>query len=302
MAVESTLQLFSREIGKYTGFVGNAVKEITAYRLSALAWTFMPILFLLINYYLWKGIFSAGGGSLVHIGWQQYLTYIGIGFLTARITICSKDMYIAGELKNGNVAMALLKPYSFHGMVFARHLGEKAVYILQTVPMLLVVVLLTKPSAASPGVWSAWGASVVFSFLINYGFAMLIGTLAFWITNVWGLMLLRNALRTIFDGGMIAIALLFQIGAAGIPLKNLPLAGVPEAAVKGFFTAVGVLSYCLPFQAMYYTPSGIFAGMIRGAGPIALHLCIQVFWVLAFFAANALLWKRALRKITVMGG
>jgi len=293
---------FAKELSKYTGFAVNGMKSILAYRISALAWSFLPILFLLVQYYLWMGIFQAGGGSLYRIDWRTYLTYIGIGFLSSRFTNCPFDMYIAGELKNGNVAMNLLKPFSYQGMIFARHLGEKAVYILQILPMLLVVLLLTRPVIADGWTWGAWGMSLLLSFLLNFVFSFLIGTFAFWITNVWGLGLIRNALRFVFSGDLLAISLFFQIGEKGITLKNMPLPHVNESSVKGFFHLMGVIAYCLPFQAMFYTPTGIYTGMIRGTRAVALHLGIQFAWIVLLFGGCALLWKRAMKRITIMGG
>lgn len=291
-----------RELSKYTGFISNSIKELTAYRFSTFIWSIMPLIFMLIQYFLWQAIFASGNGSLYGIPVSQYMAYLGIGFIVMRLTGCSREMSISSEFKNGNIAVALIKPYSYALMIFFRHVGEKIVFLIQILPVIAIVIALTGLRMASPGVLAAFLASIILAFFLNFLFSLFLGILAFKITNVWGLFLFRASLRNIFSGELIAIAFYFKIAAAGLVLANIPVPGASQEAVKSLFGALGILAYCLPFQAMFYIPTGIYTGLFQGSHAILLHLGIQAAWVAFFLLLTAFLWKRAMRDITVLGG
>lgn len=69
-----------------------------------------------------------------------------------------------------------------------------------------------------------------------------------------------------------------------------------------FFPLVlqGVLKY-LPFSALNYTPVMIYMGKFN-TNEIIFSIGVQVVWLIIFYVALKVLWKRAIKRLTVLGG
>jgi ABC-2 type transport system permease protein len=293
---------FRTLLSKYSGFFLNAAKQSFAYRVSTIVWTVYPFFFLLISYFLWSGIFESAGGTLLGMELERYLAFIGIAAIGSRLTFCSRESTIAHDFKEGTVAIALTKPYSYQLMNLAQHLGVKLVNTVQSLPLFIAVAALTGLSLVNGETMAAWLASLFLSFVLQFQFAFFFGVVAFWSTNVWGLHLFRWSLRSLFAGEMIALVLYFRIAEQGVALQQTPLAFLDTAFTKGLFLVLGVAAYCLPFQAMSWTPAGIWSGMIHSGSPVLLHLAGQLAWIVFFQFINRALWAKALKRMTVFGG
>lgn len=285
---------------KYLAFTQNAIKEMYAYKFRAFISVIGDFVFLFVEYFLWKAIFEANGGSFYNIKLEQYITYIVIGLLVSRLTRCNIDFDIAQEVKNGNVVMNLLKPYSYLKMNFSKHIGYTIGGLFNLIPVLIAVFIMTGFKNLESINVVYFLISLVFAFAIGFLFSMFIGLLAFWLTNIWGLNLFKWNLIAIFSGQMIAINFFFKIGESGF--ANMPISFIPPQIIQGLFRAMGYIAYLLPFQAMAYTPSAIYTGMISGNGNVLSHIGLQIFWVITMTALIKTMWGRAQSKLTIMGG
>ncbi|OHD41183.1 MAG: hypothetical protein A2015_11390 [Spirochaetes bacterium GWF1_31_7] len=284
---------------KYRGFALNAIKEQYAYKFKAMIWVMYDMILLFVQYFLWKAIFDANGGSLYDISIKQYVNYIVVGMVTARFLVCFIDGVIADEIKSGNIAMNFIKPYSYILMNIAKQVGVVVGGIIALTPLLIVSFLLVGFIDVSLLTVFYYIISVILAFFIIIFFNLILGICAFWITNYWGLRLLKWHFFVIFSGEMIAITMFFKIAENGI--KNFPIS-VSEPIIQGFFKILGIMSYCLPFQAMGYTPTAIFTGLITGTHSILLHLGLQVIWVVVMLVSLILIWNVAKKQVTVLGG
>jgi ABC-2 type transport system permease protein len=290
----------NRFIDRYLGFTLNAVQSFWTYRFRMLIWIVFDFVVLGVQYFLWTAIFASTGGNLFGIGLPQYLSYVGLGLLIGRITGTDLDGNVAQDIKRGDIAMGLIKPVSYFGMVAAQRLGGTVGSLVAMLPVTLVIAFFIGFPPVPPGIAAAGVLSIVLSYVLVTIFSFLLGILAFWITNYWGLFLFKQHIIALFSGEVIALNLLFQFGSQGIP--NFPIPGVAEGTMKALFTGLGIVSYCLPFQAMSYTPSAILTGMIVGPGAVAGHLALQGFWILALGLLTAWAWGRAQRRVTILGG
>lgn len=289
-----------KDLEKYMAFTQNAIKEMYAYKFRALISVVGDFVFLFVEYFLWKAIFEANGGKFYNVKLEQYITYIVIGLLVSRLTRCNIDFDIASEVKNGNIIMNLLKPYSYLKMNFSKHIGYTIGGLFNLIPVFITIYLLTGFKNLNYAIIIYFAISLVFAFAIGFLFSMFIGLLAFWLTNIWGLNLFKWNLIAIFSGQMIAINFFFEIGASGF--ANVPISFISPEILQGFFTSMGYIAYLLPFQAMAYTPSAIYTGMISGSTNVISHIALQMFWVVAMMALVKTMWNRAQLKLTVMGG
>lgn len=185
-------------------------------------------------------------------------------------------------------------------MMFSKNVGYTIgglLNFLLMIPFVLYFVGLQSISSFTLIVFlmSLSGAFLV-SFLLSYCF----GLFGFWLKNAWGLKLVRWHIGMIFSGELMALSIMFKIGSGG--MVRIPVSGLSESFIQSFFKVLGVISYCLPFQAISYTPSAIYSGIISGTGNVFAHLVLQLFWVVALFGFVKLLWKYSLRCISVQGG
>ncbi|GAB6089462.1 ABC-2 family transporter protein [Spirochaeta dissipatitropha] len=287
-------------IHTYSGFTLNAIKEMYAYRVRMLIWIVYDFIILFVQYYLWRAIFASSGGSLLEIGLDQYLAYVGFGLIFSRLIMADVDGFVAQEIKSGNIAMHLIKPYSFFGMVSAGRIGMTLGGFIALIPVSVTILFLIEIPALTLFTVLATIVSMFLSYILITVFFFLLGLLAFWMTNYWGLFLFKENIIALFSGQIIALNLLFQIGRSGLP--NFPIPMLSGEFVRNFFLGLGWLSYMLPFQAMSYTPTGIFTGMIVGRDMVLAHLALQLFWVFVVSGITWFAWKRAQLRITIRGG
>ena len=284
---------------KYRGFVLNAIKEQYAYKFKAFIWTFYDLILLFVQFFLWKAIFKANNDIIYDVPLNQYINYIVVGMVSSRFLICFLDEIIASQVKNGNIAINFVKPYSYIIMNFARQIGYFIGGFITIIPLLTVCFLITGFIKVSIVTLLSYILSMIFSFFIVTFFNIILGICAFWITNYWGLKLLKWHFFIIFSGELMAITMFFKIAENGI--KNFPLP-LSEQFIQGLFKFLGIASYCLPFQAMGYTPTAIYTGLISGGGTILFHLGLQIFWIIIMILLLNIVWNIGKRHVTVLGG
>ena len=289
-----------KEIRKYSGFFENSIKQRFAYKFKAMAFSASSIIFMLIQYYLWRAIFLSNGGTLFSVSINQYLAYIGIGLLIENLTYCPQDLMVGDEIKTGNVAMNLLKPFSYRMMAFSRHVGEKVGDLVSLVPVFITVVVVTGVTFAPPLIILQFLISLCLGVVIAFLICYLTGILAFWATNIWGLHFLRKSLTFLFSGHVVAISIFLQLAKSNTVFAPLPF--ITPEFLRGFFGVLGYTAYLLPFQATYFTPTGIYTGLISGQGQILIHILVQIFWVVFLLRLTSFVWKKAEQRISILGG
>ncbi len=290
----------NRFIDRYLGFTLNAIQSFWTYRFRMIIWILYDFVVLGVQYFLWTAIFSSSGGSLFGIGVGQYLAYVGLGLMIGRVVATNIDGDVAQAIKRGDIAMNLIRPNSYFAVMSAYQLGQTVGFLIAMVPLSVVVVVFIGLPSVSPLVAAAGLLAIVQAYVLVTIFSFLLGILAFWITNYWGLFLFKQHIIALFSGEVIALNLLYQFGTQGVP--NLPVPGLDGPAMKAVFHTLWIVSYCLPFQAMSFTPSAIFTGMVSGPEAVSVHLALQSFWILALGGLTAWMWSRAQYRITIMGG
>ncbi len=291
--------ILKKFFSKYFCFTSNSLKVMYTYRFRIMVWIIGDFTFLGVEYYLWTAIFKANNGVLYNYSLKQYISYLVAGLLCSRITECFLDFEVAEDIKLGHIIMKMLKPVNYVGMNFARHLGLSVGNAMNLIPLVLFTGIFIGFQKVSFFVGISFFLSILMAYIIKFFFIMFLGMTAFWLTNVWGLLLFKGHMLAIFSGQLMAISLFFKIGTSETVF--LPVSFISENVIRHFFLGLGYLSYCLPFQAMAYTPAGIYTGIIP-QNQIAVHLILQVFWIVFMYGLLQFTWSRALKKVTVLGG
>lgn len=288
-------------LSKYYAFSSNAIKEKVAYKFKAIMWALSTTFNMLIQYFLWWAIYSETEGSFLGVDEKSYLAYIAFGVIFYNITYCMENMNIAEDIKTGNICMSMLKPFNYKLMVLFRHIGNKIGELIGLVLIFVIVCFIIGTFSVKFQIMLYFIISSILAFYIAFIFSYIIGLITFWTTNYWGVQFLVGSLSGLFSGQMLAINFYTELGKGTSVLTNI-LPSIDTNKLEIFFRTLATIAYSLPFQSMYYTPMAILTGIINTPKSIGSHLMLQVVWIIVLdFIAN-IMWKKAQKKITILGG
>ncbi|MGN0453797.1 MAG: ABC transporter permease [Ruminococcus sp.] len=270
-----------RKLRIYLPFINAGLQEATTYRAD---WCFRilgNILGCFISYFIWKAVFLSGGSEIINgFTMPQMVVYIFLMFLTSTLVSSGGTFDIGEEIRDGSIAMRMIKPISYNSTFLFQELGNKimTVFVL-IVPLVagveIVSALFTGSVQFNIARFALYIFSCVLAYLVNFYFNICFGFIAFVIKYLWGANMMKNCIVGFLSGAII------------------PLAFLPDVIEKIFLL--------LPFASLNYTPVMIYMGMYSGA-ELLYYLGLQLFWVLAFWGLSKFLWKAATKRLCVQGG
>ena len=249
-----------KKLSIYMPFINAGMQETTTYRAN---WIFMMlgnVLGCFVSYFIWNAVFiSSGDSNMNGFTMPQMVVYIFLMFLTSTIISSGGTYDIGEEIRDGSIAMRMIKPISYNSTFMFQELGNKFMTCcILIVPMVIGVEI----------VRTIFIGSVQFN-ILGFGF------IAFIIKYLWGANMMKNCIVGFLSG------------------VTIPLSFLPKTLEQIFLF--------LPFASLNYTPVMIYMGKYSGAS-LVYYLGLQVFWVLFFWALSKLLWKVALKHLSVQGG
>ncbi|MGM0845483.1 MAG: ABC transporter permease [Bacillota bacterium] len=227
-------------------------------------------------YFLWQAIYG-GKDDIEGLSVIQMTTYIAVAWMARAFYFNNIDREIAAEIKEGKVAVELIRPYSYLGMKTMQGLGEGIFRLLFFSVPGMVIVALVFPIEVSANVstWLIFAVSIIFSFMINTQINLLTGITTFFLFNNDGLIRAKRVVIDLFSGLL-------------LPISFFPL------------WAQETMKF-LPFQSISYVPSMIFTEGYKGF-EVYEALCMQVVWVLVLMVPIWALWQIAKKQMTIQGG
>lgn len=239
----------------------------------------LTALMLLVQVYLLRVVWTAvyaDRGTANGVAVQTMIAYATLATLQFTLFNPWRFSQIPQRVREGKVAMDLLRPVGFCGQMLAAQVGGTAALA----PFLLLVLpfaLLVGGAAAPPSAWAApaYAVSLLLAYVISQLLALLVGMVAFWTVENTGIFMIYRIAAQFLSGAM-------------VPLWFMP----------GPLRAVAQV---LPFQATAYTPTATYLGEIHGTG-LAVALGVQAMWVALLAALTRLVWARAVHRVVVQGG
>ncbi|GAA4735738.1 ABC transporter permease [Phytohabitans rumicis] len=183
---------------------------------------------------------------------------------------------IPQRVREGKVAMDLLRPVGFCGQMLAGQVGGTAAtlpFILVVLPFALLVGGAAAPASALAAV--CYAVSLLLAYVITQLLALTVGMVAFWTLETTGMFMIYRVAAQFLSGALV------------------PLWFMPEP--------LRLVAQLLPFQATAYTPTAAYLGQLHGSG-LAAALGVQVLWVGLLAALARLVWSRAVYRVVVQGG
>jgi ABC-2 type transport system permease protein len=261
---------------KYLILTEQAIQTALAYRVVLFVSLLTGLIQVVVLYYIWSVVY-VGRQELLGFTRSDIVTYIFVGYVARSLYSFYTETQISARIRDGSVAMDLIKPLNFQLARFFESLGGVAIEGIVLGAFVLAigfgVFRIAPPVSAVAG--AAFAVSLALSVLVNFTLSYLVGLLSFWTTSVHGFVNSKRFIADFFSGGL-------------IPITFFPLwlRGIAEF---------------LPFQAIVHLPVSIYLGRATGAG-VAAALGVQAVWVAILWAAGHLLWTAACRRITIYGG
>ena len=271
-----------RFLKTYLPFTRAGMQEMVAYRVNFICFFLGEIMSAFIMFFVWQAVFlSSDSETFMGFTMEDMVVFLFISFLTGYLTYSDGAYAVGEEIIDGSIAMRMIKPCSFEMCFLFKELGNRlAGAAVLTAPLLIGGVEIYRWAVTGTvrfdiALFLLYLLSTIIAYMISFYFNVCYGFMAFFFKNLWGTTLVKETVTKFLSGGM-------------IPLAFLP-AGL--AAVLNF----------LPFASLSYTPVMIYMGMYSSS-EILLHMGLQVFWLIVMFGLSKLVWRSAIKHLTVQGG
>jgi len=271
----------SRYIKIYKPFINAGMQEAVAYRVDWIFGVLGYVLTCFISYFIWNAVFiSSGSNTLTEFTMSDMVLYIFLIFLT-NVLIGSNGTYNVGmEIRDGSIAMRLIKPISYNSTFLFQELGNKIMLAgLIIVPIVLGVeifrIFYMGENQFDILRLGMYFFSCIFAYLVNFFFNICFGFITFVFKYLWGANMMKECIVGFLSGSLI------------------PLAFLPGTLEK-------VLLF-LPFASLNYTPVMIYMRKYSGTEMLS-YIGLQVFWCIALWMLSKFIWKISIRHLNIQGG
>lgn len=265
----------------YKPFINAGMQEAATYRTNWIFGLMGDVLACFVSYFIWKAVFLSGGSKTMNgFTMPQMIVYIFLMFLTSLLIQSGGTYDIGEEIRDGSIAMRMIKPISYNSTFLFQELGNKIMTVCILVVPLVVGVEIVRTIILGSVQFNIirfllYVFSCALAYLVNFFFNICFGFIAFIIKYLWGANMMKNCIVGFLSGTII------------------PLAFFPDILERIFLL--------LPFASLNYTPVMIYMGMYSG-GELVFYLGLQIFWVLAFWGLSKILWGGASKRLCVQGG
>jgi viologen exporter family transport system permease protein len=183
---------------------------------------------------------------------------------------------LALRIRSGDIATDMARPVHpfFAGLAF--DLGRALYHALyRGVPPFVVGAFVFDVRIPAVVVWPAFVASVVLAVCVSFAFRFLYNSVAFWLLDYRGSVMLGVTATLFFSGFVIPVAFF-----------PAPLRAVANAT---------------PFPAMLQRTVDIFVGKAAGLD-ILVSLAVQIGWAAALFGTAYVAFAAGTRRLVIQGG
>lgn len=255
-------------------FLKDLVLELT-YRGDFVIYMLSVVTTPVISLLIWRAALASGANLPVD---RQYLTtYFVLLGIVNMLTSSWLDLWLAEMIRLGNLSIWLVRPGSAMLNLIANNLSEKAFKLVVLTPMIAVFWWVFRHAVvvpADPGRWLFFVASIVLGVVMMFAITVVIGSLAFWLTDIGGISRGLSLFVSVLSGQIV------------------PLALMPVWA--------GTFVRWQPFRFTVSFPLELMVGDL-GAMDVALGFATQLGYAALFLATAAWVWHRGQRSYGAVG-
>jgi len=269
------IQTLRRDLSVYRAIAAMAAKTRLAYNMWVWADFVVTIVSMIVFVYFWRAVY-AGTAVLGGLDLSQTISYILLARLLSPLVETRMIFSFGFMIREGRIAVELMRPLDLQARYMVETFAELLVFVVQRLPLFLLAWLffgLRLPS--DPALWVAFFVSLALGQGVIFLFDWIFACLAFYVTETWGLSVVRVAAGSFFSGAL-------------VPLVMMP----------GWLQSVAA---AMPFAQAMSVPVSFLSGIATIADAPRLWL-IQLAWLIALLILSRLVFSIAVRKVTVQGG
>jgi len=234
---------------------------------------------MVVQCFLWTAVFNSSPNSSVFgYTYSQMITYSIYSGIVAKLVSTGFQGEIANDIKNGGLSKFIAQPINYFSYRICNFFGGK---ILQTIIVLIILFVTMFISNTlwnmKVGVFSLvlFMLSVILGMVINFLIFYSVSSLAFIMTEVWGVFVAFGQGIFLLSGGI------FPLDMFGEKVKScLDL---------------------LPFGYIVYFPVNIINGHLN-TSQIMDGMLRQGIWIILLVIISKISWKNGMRKYVAVGG
>ena len=267
-------------------FARVAFTEILSYRLRYLVGIGNYVIYMGVQYFLWKSVYASAPSGMAEIGgysFRDIVTYFAVGWIIRVSYYNNVDREIADRVSQGDIVLDLLRPVTLLQRYYGEAVGEGTMRVFfMGLPTACVLFPLfgvggpaLPPGPAALVTLAAFAASVLLAFHVFFLLNFIVGAATVFFEKIRGLLWAKFLLVQFLSGLLVPFDLF------------------PDWA--------RVILEALPFRAIAYGPLTIYLGKASGA-QLAGELALQATWTIVLYLAARMLWRLCRRRLLVQGG
>lgn len=269
------IQSLKRNVSIYSAVAATAAKTRLAYNMWVWADFVVTLLSMIVFVYFWRAVYE-GTSTLGGLALSQTITYILLARFLAPLIETRTIFFFGFMIRQGQIAVELTRPIDMQVRIMAESIAEILVFLAQRLPLILIAVLFFDMHfPTDPLLWVAFFISLFLGLLVIFLFDWIFACLAFYVTETWGLSVVRVGAGSFFSGALVPLVMMPQW------LQNVAAA--------------------LPFAQGIAVPISFLSGIFTWAD--APHIWLtQIVWVFVLLILSRIVFSIAVRQITVQGG
>lgn len=265
---------FRRAVAAYPTLLKVGFSSALAYRAELFIWiltTNLP----LVNLALWTAV--ARETPVGRFGQKDFAAYFLAVLVVRLLTGCWVVYELTMEVREGTLAMRLLRPVHPIVVYAAENMAAIPVRAMLALPVALVALVILGAEYVShdPLVWALVPLMMFGAWVMVFLVMAIVGTFALWVESASSLYEVWLGLYTVFSGYL-------------VPLELFP-AWLQQAA------------YWMPFRMMIGFPVDAILGKLTWL-QIAQGFGLQVGYIFIFWVALTVLWRAGMRRYAAFGG
>jgi ABC-2 type transport system permease protein len=264
-----------RTISIYSAIAAMAAKTRLAYNMWVWAEFVVTVVSMIVFVYFWRAVY-AGTSTLGGLALSQTITYILLARLLSPLVETRTIFFFGFLIRQGQVAVELTRPLDMQARFLVESFSELLVFLVQRLPLFLIAWLFFGMRLpADPGLWLAFFLSLLLGQAVLFLFDWAFACLAFYVTETWGLSVVRVGAGSFFSGALV------------------PLVMMPEWLQN--------VAAAMPFAQALAVPVSFLSGISTLADAPRIWL-VQLAWLLALVLLSRAVFSVAVRTVTVQGG
>lgn len=246
------------------------------YRFEVFATIVTRFILILANVFLWNCVY-ANQTEISGVGREQMITYSLLSSCIGVMYQCNVHTSLNSDVRQGNVAVLLMRPFHLLGSYFAEDIGTiivKAFTVSLPVFLIGLIFLPVQPAPSVSALLMVFG-SYLLGLVILWLLSALVGMFTFVTMELGNMGVVKDTIVAILSGSMI------------------PIWFFPDRFERALMMT--------PFPYTYQTPLGLYIGQItvpEGLGQMG----IQILWVAVLGTLVSLAWRKAQNKVLIQGG